>query len=211
MFTGIVEEIGVLKETSSDYLTFGASKVLEGMKAGDSIAVNGVCLTVTFLNDHDFRVDVMPETLRCTNLGELRYGDQVNLERAVAMGGRIGGHLVLGHVDNVGRVERVILEGIARIIRIEAPAELMPYMVGKGFIAIDGVSLTIAELNGLSFTVSLVTYTLEHTILGNKKPGNLVNLEADIVAKYVERFRRQRDQGLTFDVLREYGFVKGEF
>jgi len=125
----------------------------------------------------------MPETLRYTNLGDLHYGDQVNLERALIASGRLGGHLVLGHIDDTGEVMTIIPEEAACIMRISVPARLMPYMVTKGFIAVDGISLTITDLDDLSFTVSLVAYTLEHTTLGNKRPGDRVNLETDIIAK----------------------------
>ena len=211
MFTGIIEEIGVARETSSSHLTFETRKVLEGTKVGDSIAVNGVCLTVTFLSDYSFSVDVMPETLRSSNLGGLHYGDRVNLERALMAGGRLGGHLVLGHVDDTGEVIAVTPEEAARIVRISTPTKLMPYIVDKGFIAVDGVSLTIIDLDDFSFTVSLVAYTLKHTTLGDRRPGDMVNLEADIIAKYVEGLKRQKKQGLTFDFLEECGFVEGSF
>ncbi len=209
MFTGIVEEIGVVKETSRDRLAFEAHKVLDGTKVGASIAVNGACLTVVSLEDSGFRVDVMPETLRCTNLGGLHYNDQVNLERALAFGERLGGHLVLGHVDDTGEVIDVTTEETAHIMRVSAPAKLMPYIVDKGFIAVDGVSLTIVDFDDFSFAVSLVAYTTEYTTLGRRKPGDIVNLEADIIAKYVERLKERRTQGLTFEFLREYGFVEG--
>jgi riboflavin synthase len=207
MFTGIVEEIGIVKETSRDRLAFEACKVLEGAKVGDSIAVNGVCLTVVSLENHGFSVNVMPETLRCTNLGRLHYSDQVNLERALVLGGRLGGHLVLGHVDDTGEVMDVRSEETARIMRISAPARLMPYIVDKGFIAVDGVSLTIADLDDFSFVVSLVAYTMENTTLGRKRPGDIVNLEADVIAKYVENLKEKKRQGLSFEFLREYGFA----
>jgi len=209
MFTGIVEEIGKVKETSRDRLAFEAHRVLEGTKVGDSIAVNGVCLTVVSLENHGFTVNVMPETLRCTNLGSLHYSDQVNLERALVLGGRLGGHLVLGHVDDIGEVRNVTSEEAARIMKISAPAKLMPYIVDKGFIAVDGVSLTIVDFDEFSFAVSLVTYTMEHTTLGRKRPGDIVNLEADIVAKYVESLKERKRQGLNLEFLKEYGFVGG--
>jgi riboflavin synthase len=212
MFTGIVEEIGTVKETPiyrGDRLAFEAHKVLEGTKVGDSIAVNGVCLTIVSLEDRGFSVNVMPETLRCTNLGRLHYNDQVNLERALVLGGRLGGHLVLGHVDYTGEVRDVTNEEAAHIMRISAPARLMPYIVDKGFIAVDGVSLTIADFYDFSFVVSLVAYTMEHTTLGRKRPGDVVNLEADIIAKYVENLKEQKRQSLNFEFLREYGFVGG--
>jgi riboflavin synthase len=209
MFTGIVEEIGIVKETSRDRLAFEAHKVLEGTKVGDSIAVNGVCLTVVSLENYGFSVNVMPETLRCTNLGRLHYSDQVNLERALVLGGRLGGHLVLGHVDDMGEVMDVTSEETARIMRISAPAKLMPYIVDKGFTAVDGVSLTIVDLDDFSFVVSLVAYTMENTTLGRKRPGDVVNLEADIIAKYVENLKERKRQSLNFEFLREYGFVGG--
>jgi len=208
MFTGIVEEIGIVREVNPHCLLIGAKEVLEGMRISDSIAVDGVCLTVTSLSSNAFNVDVMPETLRRTNLGELHYGDQVNLERALVVGGRLGGHLVLGHVDDIGEVVSVMPEEAARIMRISPPAKLMPYIASKGFIAVDGVSLTIAGLDDFSFTISLVAYTMEHTTLGNKRPGDKVNLEADIIAKYVERLRERSSQNLTLDFLKEYGFAR---
>jgi riboflavin synthase len=204
MFTGIVDEVGVVRELIPGRLLIEACEVLEGTRVGDSMAVNGACLTVTFLSSQGFSVDVMPETLRSTNLGGLHYGDQVNLERALVAGGRIGGHFVSGHVDDIGEVVMVVSEEAARIMRISAPAKLMPYIVGKGFIAIDGVSLTIVDLDDFSFAVSLVAYTLEHTTLGNRKPGDTVNLEADIMAKYVEGLTERKKQGLTLDSLKEF-------
>jgi riboflavin synthase len=209
MFTGIVEEIGIVKETSRDRLAFESHEVLEGTKVGDSIAVNGVCLTVVSLENRGFSVNVMPETLRCTNLGRLRYSDQINLERALVLGGRLGGHLVLGHVDDTGEVMDVTGEETAHIMRISAPAKLMPYIVDKGFIAVDGVSLTVVDLDDFSFVVSLVAYTMEHTTLGRKRPGDVVNLEADIIAKYVENLKERKRQSLNFEFLKEYGFVGG--
>jgi riboflavin synthase len=209
MFTGIVEELGIVKETSRDCLAFEAHKVLEETREGDSIAVNGVCLTVVSLESHGFSVNVMPETLRYTNLGSLRYSDPVNLERALVLGGRLGGHLVLGHIDDTGEVIDVTGEETAHIMRILAPAKLMPYMVDKGFIAVDGVSLTIANLDDFSFVVSLVSYTMENTTLGQKRPGDAVNLEVDVLAKYVENFKEPKRRSLSFEFLREYGFVGG--
>jgi len=209
MFTGIVEEIGMVKETSRGRLAFEAHKVLEGTKVGDSIAVNGVCLTVVSKGNYGFSINVMPETLRCTNLSRLDYGDQVNLERALVLGGRLGGHLVLGHVDDTGEVREVIREESAHIMRISAPARLMPYVVDKGFIAVDGVSLTIVDLGEFSLVVSLVAHTMENTTLGRRRPGDVVNLEVDILAKYVERLKERRGQSLDFEFLKEYGFAGG--
>lgn len=209
MFTGIVEEIGIVREISPGRLTIEAKKVLEGIKPGDSIDVNGACLTVTSVSRDNFSVDVMPETVRRTNLGRLHYGKPVNLERAMLAEGRFGGHFVQGHVDDVGKVLSLQPEEEAVIARISAPAHLMPYMVNKGFIAVDGVSLTVIDCEDFSFSVSLVTYTREHTALGNRKPGDIVNLEMDIIAKYVERFKQRYNRGvLTLDFLEEHGFLK---
>ena len=209
MFTGIVEEIGIVKEASRDSLAIEAHKVLEGTKVGDSVNVNGVCLTIISLEDCGFSVNVMPETLRCTNLGSLHYGDQVNLERALVYGGRLGGHLVLGHIDDTGEITDITSEEAACIVRILAPAKLMPYMVNKGFIAVDGVSLTIVDLDDLFFSVSLVTYTMEHTTLGRKRPSDVVNLETDIIAKYVEGLKERSRQSLDLEFLKEYGYIGG--
>lgn len=209
MFTGIVEEIGIVRGSLPGHLAFEAHKTLEGTRVGDSIAVNGVCLTVVSLEDRRFGVDVMPETLRRTNLGRLRHGDRVNLERGLALGGRIGGHLVLGHVDDTGEVLDVSSEETSRLMRVSAPAQLMPYMVRKGFIAVDGVSLTIVELDGLTFVVSLVAHTMRNSTLGEKNPGDIVNLEADVIGKYVESLKERKREGLTIEFLREHGFVGG--
>ena len=207
MFTGIVEEVGTVKSVHSGRLTISASKVIEGTKFGDSLAVNGACLTVSALNAGFFSVDVMPETLRRTNLGLLRLGSQVNLERALPIGGRLGGHLVQGHVDATGKVASLIPEAGAVLVKYTAPPELMRYIVEKGFIAVDGVSLTVISLDTISFTVSSVKYTLEHTILGSKHPGDLVNLEVDIMAKYVERLKERSGSGITLDFLAGRGFL----
>jgi riboflavin synthase len=209
VFTGIVEEIGIIKETSRDRLAFEAQRVVEGTKTGDSVAVNGVCLTVVSLEKGGFGVDVMPETLRRTSLGRLHCGDQVNLERALLLGGRLGGHLVSGHVDDTGEVLDVSSEEGARIVRISAAGELMPYIVDKGFIAVDGVSLTIVDVHNLSFVVSLVGYTMKNTTLGGKRPGDVVNLEADVIAKYVGNIKGRTGQSLSIEFLKEYGFVGG--
>lgn len=206
MFTGIVEEVGIVKY-ASEKLIIEAKKVLEDTKVGDSIAVNGVCLTVISLDRGCFSVELMPETARRTNLGKLRYGDRVNLERAVPMGGRFGGHFVQGHVDDMGRVVSVRRENQAIIMKIAVPERLMPYIVDKGFIAVDGVSLTVIDPGDADFSVSLVGYTLEHTIMGQKRPGDMVNIEVDILGKYIERLSQRRDRVLTFEFLERHGFT----
>jgi riboflavin synthase len=207
MFTGIIEEVGTVKAVRPGQISISATKVLEGTKLGDSLAVNGTCLTVSTLDANYFSVGVMPETLRRTNLGLLRPGFRVNLERALAIGGRFGGHLVQGHVDAIGRVISLLPEAEAVIAKYAAPPEVMHYIVERGFIAVDGVSLTITSFNATSFTISLVNYTREHTILGSKRPGDLVNLEVDIMAKYVERLKVRSNSSITPDFLAEHNFL----
>ena len=209
MFTGIVEEIGRVTSAQPGNLVITASQVLQGMEVGGSIAVNGVCLTVTSLDSNAFSVDIMPETLGRTNLGLLRAGDEVNLERPLTPEKQLGGHLVQGHIDNTGRVTSVTRDGEAVLIRFEAPPEAMRYVVRKGFIAVDGVSLTIVDYDASSFLVSIVEYTRKHTTLGSRRVGDLVNLEVDVIAKYVERLSQAHRPGLTIDFLQEHGFLVG--
>ena len=197
MFTGIVEEIGSVKSSGSGRLTFAAKTVLDGAKPGDSIAVNGVCLTVTSLAAASFSVDIMPETLRRTNLGVLRGGDKVNLERAMAADGRFGGHFVQGHVDGTGKVSGVRHEGEALLLTFEST---------KDIIAVDGVSLTVVECNPTSFSISLVGTTQKATTLGGRRAGDVVNLEVDIIAKYVEKLKRG-ESAITKEFLAEHGFM----
>ena len=207
MFTGIIEEVGRVTSPQLEKLVVDASDVLQGMEVGGSMAVNGVCLTVTSFDANSFLVDMMPETLKRTNLGLLKVGDRVNLERPLALGGRLGGHLVQGHIDATGRVVSVTRDGQAMMIRFEAPPEVMRYVVEKGFIAIDGVSLTVVSRDAASFEVAVVDYTRKHTTLGDRQVGDLVNLEADIIAKYVEWLGQVRAPGITADFLREHGFL----
>jgi len=176
---------------------------------GGSINVNGACLTVTGFDAESFSVDIMPETLNRTNLGLLRAGDMVNLERPVALGGRLGGHLVQGHVDATGTVASVVRDGEAMIVRFAAPAEVMRYVVDKGFVAVDGISLTVITIDNSSFEISVVDYTWKHTTLGSRRAGDTVNLEADIIAKYVEWLGQARTAGITTDFLQEHGFLVG--
>ena len=197
----------MVREAGRDHMTFEACVVLGGTKVGDSVAANGVCLTVVSLTEDSFTVDVMTETLRRTNLGRLRCNDLVNLERAIPLGGRLGGHLVLGHIDDTGWIADMSREASARVVRISAPPAVMRYIVSKGFVAVDGVSLTVADLDDYSFVVSLVGYTAEHTTLGRRMPGEAVNLEADIIAKYVERLDGRQPRALDLEFLREYGFA----
>ncbi len=207
MFTGIIEEVGRVISIQAGKLTVAASKALRETEVGGSIGVNGVCLTIIELGTDSFSVDIMPETLKRTNLGLIHAGDRVNLERPLALGGRLGGHLVEGHIDGVGKVVSVVRGGEAVIMKVEAAPELMCYVVEQGFIAVDGVSLTIVDCDAHSFRVSLVDYTREHSNLGNRQVGDLVNLEVDIIAKYVEQFSRPRGAGITADFLQEHGFL----
>lgn len=207
MFTGIIEEVGKVSSTPAGSLVITASDVLAGMKPGGSIAVNGACLTVTAFNTDSFSVNVMPETLKRTNLGLLKAGDGVNLERPLTLGGQLGGHLVQGHVDDSGKVASVVWDGEALLLRFETTPEVMRYTVPKGFIAVDGVSLTITDKDTSSFWVSIVDYTQKYTTLGSKKVGDLVNLEVDIIAKYVEQLSQPRSAGITADFLAEHGFL----
>jgi riboflavin synthase len=207
LFTGITEELGKVRLVQPNKLVVSAHKVLQGMDIGGSMAVNGVCLTITSFGVDYFITDMMPETLRRTNLGLLKTGDEVNLERPMVLGGRLGGHLVQGHVDDAGRVIAIRPEGEAVLMRFEAPPEIMRYMVLKGFIAVDGISLTVIERDDRSFTVSLVKHTRLNTTLGKCKMGDMVNLEVDIIAKYVEALTQAPSKGVTMDFLQEHGFL----
>lgn len=207
MFSGIVEEIGRIKAPASGgRLAINAATVLEGTKLGDSIAVNGVCLTVISFDKSSFSVEVMPETLRRTNLGFLKINDVVNLERALTLNSRIGGHLVQGHIDSTGKILSFKPEDVAIIATYRASPEVSKYLVPRAFIAVDGASLTVIDCSQDTFTVSLVGFTREHTNLAKKNTGDLVNLEVDITAKYIEKLIG-RKQGLTMEFLQEKGFI----
>jgi riboflavin synthase len=182
MFTGIVEELGTVKERDGGRLTFGANVVLEDLKIGDSVAVNGCCLTVVEIGEGWWRADAVDETLERTNLADLNPGDPVNLERPVRLADRLGGHLVQGHVDAVGEIVDA-----APDLRVKAPNDLLRYVVTKGSITVDGCSLTVVEVFDDGFSVAIIPHTADVTTLGRKGPGEKVNLEVDLVAKYVER------------------------
>ncbi|MGP1366965.1 MAG: riboflavin synthase [Schwartzia sp. (in: firmicutes)] len=214
MFTGIVEEIGEIKAIGNGRFKVMAAVVLDGLRVGDSIAVNGVCLTVTAFDACSFTADVMPETFRRTTFGALSLGSSVNLERALPLGGRLGGHLVSGHVDGVGQIVDVREEKNARILRISAPPDILRYVIEKGSVAIEGVSLTVAAVTAAWFSVSLIPHTREITTLHQKKSGDRLNIENDVVGKYVEKFlvtpepssKESCHGGLTRDFLRGCGF-----
>jgi len=186
VFTGIVEEVGQVSQLDDHRLSVRGSKVLVDTKLGDSIAVNGACLTLVSFDEGEFSVDLAPETIRRTSLGNVNAGDWVNLERPLAVSDRLGGHIVQGHIDGTGRITSIRPEGDCIIIRITSPKRLMPYIVEKGFMAVDGISLTVVKRGASSFTVSVIPYTIENTNLKGKMAGDRVNLEVDIVAKYVE-------------------------
>lgn len=216
MFTGLVEEIGIVRQVRRGELAaeleIGARRVLAGLSPGDSMAVNGVCLTVTARGPEAFLAEVMAETLGRTNLADLEAGARVNLERALPLGGRLGGHLVSGHVDDTGLVVARSRQGPSLLLAIRAPAALLPYLVPKGSVAVDGVSLTVVARQGEVFTVSLVRHTLEQTTLGEKAEGARVNLEVDLLARYLAgllaaREEEKRRPGLSKEFLVEHGFI----
>ena len=190
-----------------------ALPILESLKLGDSIAVNGVCLTVTSFNDRSFNADVMAETLAKTNLGNLSPGDRVNLERALALGDRLGGHLVSGHIDGVGRISSKVRHDIAVVVTIAAPPEVMRYIIRKGSVAIDGISLTVVDYGENSFRVSLIPHTAAASTLGFKQMGDSVNLEGDMIGKYIEKWFTAREDkegqgsGLSADFLARHGYL----
>lgn len=222
MFTGIIEEIGTIKRiergASSCKLTIAATKVLEGSHVGDSIAVNGVCLTATDIAAGMFTADVMPETLRRSGLGQLGAGSRVNLERAMLCGGRFGGHIVSGHIDGTGVIRELKREDNAVWVTIACGPELLRLIIEKGSIAIDGISLTVAYVDDTCFKVSIIPHTAGETTLLSGKPGTVVNLENDVVGKYVERlmtFGGAAESGKTgrsvggvdMNFLAEHGFI----
>ena len=216
IFTGIIEELGVVKSIAingaSGCITIKAKKVLEGTQLGDSIAVKGTCLTVTSINSDGFSADVMAETVKRTSLSQVGKGDLVNLERAMILNGRFGGHIVSGHIDGTGTITKYTKEENAIWVTIKAPDEILDLIVEKGSICIDGISLTVATVSDQDFQVSIIPHTAKETTLIHKKVGSLVNLENDIVGKYIKKLmeNNQEEQakkasGLTMEMLEEYG------
>ena len=217
MFTGIIEEIGTIKNINTNgvsaQLNIASNIVLEGTKIGDSIAVNGVCLTVTSLTSNSFTADIMAETLRRSNLGNLVPQSKVNLERAMIANGRFGGHIVSGHIDGIGTIIETKPEGNAIWVKIKTSNEILKYIIQKGSITIDGISLTVAKITDQDFSVSIIPHTAENTTLLQKKVGEVVNLENDIVGKYVEKLlsfqniNQEKPQSrITEEFLRQNGF-----
>jgi riboflavin synthase len=215
MFTGIIEETGLIKtitKSGADFvITIEAEKIIEGMKDGDSINVNGVCLTVTSYNNDQFSVDVMPETLHATNLHNLEQGSNVNLERAMAANGRFGGHFVSGHIDAEGKIIEKKRQKNAVYYKITIPERLRRYVTMKGSIAVDGTSLTVFGITDNTFTISLIPHTLNETILGLKNRGDTVNIECDSIAKYIEQFvsvhlKDSNQSEMTAEFLKKHDF-----
>ena len=215
MFTGIVEEMGTVRSVQrgarSAVLSIGARLVLEDLKIGDSVAVNGVCLTATSVDGGGFTADVMHETLDRSSLGALGPGSPVNLERAMAADGRFGGHIVSGHIDGTGTITAIRRDDNALWYTLSAPPALLRYIVEKGSITIDGISLTVARVDEAGFSVSVIPHTAAVTVLGKKRPGDVVNLENDIIGKYVEKLLLPREpqsapRGISLDFLAENGF-----
>lgn len=211
MFTGIVEEVGTISKIKSASLVIKADKVLEGTRLGDSIAVNGVCLTVVNIGNNEFEADVMPETKRCSNLSDVKPGDKVNLERAMAANGRFGGHIVSGHIDGEGSILEIKEEGNAFWYAVSAKEEILKYVIRKGSVTIDGISLTVAKVEDDGFYVSIIPHTRKETSLSCKKIGDRVNIECDMVGKYIEHFisfrDRKKESSLNEEFLRKYGYV----
>lgn len=214
MFTGIVEEVGQVKAIGNGTLQIQAAKVLEDVKLGDSIAVNGICLTVTGFNSHSFQADVMPETIKRTSLGELKLGSPVNLERALTLSSRLGGHIVSGHIDGTGRIVSLKEDKNAILMKIQADGAILRYIVEKGSVALDGISLTVVQVGSRDFTVSLIPHTRQVTNLSVKGEGSLINIENDVVGKYVAKLLQPADESvdaatqssITMDFLKENGF-----
>ena len=212
MFTGIIEEVGKVKKirrlSTSASLTIECKKVLEGINIGDSIAVNGVCLTVTKINETSYETDVMPETMKRSSLKDIKEDIFVNLERALKIDSRLGGHIVSGHIDGTGIIENIKQDEIAVWYTIKADENLMRYIVQKGSVAIDGISLTVAELQNTSFKVSLIPHTMQETNLQYKKKNDIVNIECDIIGKYVEKLftKDENKSKITEEFLTQNGF-----
>lgn len=214
MFTGIIEEIGIIEDISFtstvSRITVSCLKVLEKTEIGDSISTNGVCLTIIERGPRSFKADVMSETLNRSNLGLLKKGDKVNLERALTLESRLGGHMVSGHIDGIGEIIEIKEEGISTWVTIRCKSNILKYIIEKGSIAIDGVSLTVASVNNHIFKVSIIPQTAKETILLSKKIGDKVNLECDLVGKYIERFLKfnsEEKNNITEEFLKDNGFI----
>lgn len=211
MFTGLIEELGrvekIGRKDSSVHLTIKANMVLEGMKTGDSITLDGACLTVTGLTPNSFSVDVVSETMKRTALSKLKIGDEINLERALKGSDRLGGHLVSGHIDGIGRIKERRSQGDDLMLRIGAPPQIIKYIIPQGSVAVDGISLTAIEVTRDSFTVAIIPHTAKVTTLGRKGVGSSVNLEVDLLGKYVDKLINYKDSKISRHFLAEHGFI----
>lgn len=204
MFTGIIEEVGRLKGFDGARIEISCEKILSDMKIGDSISTNGICLTVVEFGKNYFAADVMPETFRKTSLADRNF----NLERALKVGDRLGGHIVSGHIDGVGKISKIVAEGNALLINVTAESALLRQIAAKGSVALDGISLTVVDAGAENFTISMIPHTREVTNFKNKRVGSLVNIETDILAKYIERLTNFKQKtAITEDFLIENGFI----
>ena len=199
MFTGLVEELGVISSISQTYIWIESSIVMDDLGVKDSISVNGACLTVVSIEKNLFKVNVVPETLRRTDLGDLSVGDKVNLERSAQLGGRLGGHIVQGHVDGTAQITAYVQEGSAWLIEFQISKNLSRYIVEKGFVCVDGASLTVVNCDENTFTIALIPYTRDNTVLGYKGVGNSVNIETDIIGKYIEKLSTGNQASINLD------------
>jgi riboflavin synthase len=199
MFTGLVEELGIISSISQTDIWIESSIVMDDLGVKDSISVNGACLTVVSIEKNLFKVNVVPETLRRTDLGDLSVGDKVNLERSAQLGGRLGGHIVQGHVDGTAQITAYVQEGSAWLIEFEISKNLSKYIVEKGFVCVDGASLTVVNCDENTFTIALIPYTRDNTVLGTKGVGSSVNIETDIIGKYIEKLSIGNQPSIDLD------------
>ena len=199
MFTGLVEELGIIAKITQTEIWIEASVVIKDLGIKDSISVNGACLTVVDLKENTFRVDVVPETLSRTDLGDLAIGDKVNLERSAQLGGRLGGHIVQGHVDGTAEIISIVEDGTSWSIEFQIANSLSKYIVEKGFICVDGASLTVVNCDEKSFSIALIPYTKDNTVLGLKRVGSTVNIETDIIGKYLEKLSTGDQANIELD------------
>lgn len=213
MFTGIIEEMGIVKSIKSKVLIIEANKIFDDLKLGDSVSVNGACLTVSSFSNKIFNADITSETLSRTNLGELKSGFKVNLERALTLNGRLGGHIVSGHVDGVGIIKNISKNAEDIELIIECPSNLMKYIIEKGSVAVDGISLTVAKVdtNKNNFSVAIIPHTLKETVLYYKKSGDKVNIENDIIGKYVEKLLSFNDFNFNNETNNKSSNINMEF
>lgn len=210
MFTGIIEEKGkienIISGSKSCKLSISGNVIFNDLKLGDSVAVNGVCLTVSRLSTNTFEADVMAETMRRTAMGTLRKGSSVNLERAMQLNGRFGGHIVSGHIDGIGTIINKVIEDNAVLVTVSADNDILRYIIYKGSITLDGISLTVAEVKNDRFMVSIIPHTAKETTLLDKNIGDKINIECDVIGKYIEKFVSKSEKGITLDFLKENGF-----